>query len=42
MIYAILIASIVSLTFTSCTEEDVNPKKTELDNGGANGSTGKL
>lgn len=34
-IYGILFAAVVSITVSSCTEEEVKPS-TELENGGAN------
>jgi hypothetical protein len=37
VIYTILIAVVASLSFSSCTEENIEPK-TELDNGGGAGS----
>lgn len=38
LIYSLMFALVVALTFTACTEEEVAPKS-ELENGGANGIT---
>ena len=40
-IYIILLAFVCAASFTSCTEEEVAPKS-ELENGGGEGSTGKI
>jgi hypothetical protein len=42
MIYAVLVAAVLSFTFTACTEEEVSPSGVELSNGGGNGGTDKF
>lgn len=40
-IYILVLAFVCAASFTSCTEEEVAPKS-ELENGGAENSTGKI
>lgn len=40
-IYSLVIASVLALTFSSCTEEEIAPQELQL-NGGGNGDIGKL
>ena len=42
MIYAVLVATVLSLTFSACTEEEIKPNELELSNGGGNGGTDRI
>jgi hypothetical protein len=42
ILYTFLLATVLSITFSSCTEEEIKPNDTELSNGGGTGGIDKV